>query len=194
MVGERDFEAGAGPRQHHELAAELVAQRLHEQQAERAQPAQREPRRQADAVVDTEGTWTWQVRAFCDDWATWLHNAEIKIPARADVDLMKLASEMVIDAVVPGDADREGGEPERERDDAEAAAQAEAEKDEAMIADAERTLAEARAEAATARLRGRGKPAQDAAATAARTHASGRIDPSRMPPIESRRTRESSAA
>ncbi|MDP3208532.1 MAG: DUF3416 domain-containing protein, partial [Rhodoglobus sp.] len=28
------------------------------------------------------------VEAFADDWATWLHNAELKIPARVDVDLM----------------------------------------------------------------------------------------------------------
>ena len=52
---------------------------------------------QADAVVDTEGTWTWQVRAFCDDWATWLHNAEIKIPARADVDLMVTMGRLLLE-------------------------------------------------------------------------------------------------
>lgn len=43
---------------------------------------------QADVLVDAEGEWTWKVRAYADDWATWLHNAEIKIPARVDVDLM----------------------------------------------------------------------------------------------------------
>jgi starch synthase (maltosyl-transferring) len=42
----------------------------------------------ASVVLPTEGTWTWRVRAFADEWATWLHNAEIKIPARIDVDLM----------------------------------------------------------------------------------------------------------
>ena len=41
-----------------------------------------------EALLATEGDWTWRVRAFGDDWATWLHNAEIKIPARVDVDLM----------------------------------------------------------------------------------------------------------
>ncbi|UDF14720.1 alpha-1,4-glucan--maltose-1-phosphate maltosyltransferase [Antiquaquibacter oligotrophicus] len=41
-----------------------------------------------EAKLDSEGQWTWRVRAFGDDWATWLHNAEIKIPARVDVELM----------------------------------------------------------------------------------------------------------
>lgn len=40
------------------------------------------------AVVDLQGEWSWVVRAFSDDWATWLHNAEIKIPAGVDEQLM----------------------------------------------------------------------------------------------------------
>ncbi len=40
------------------------------------------------AQVPTEGLWMWRVRAFTDEWATWFHNAEIKIPAGQDVDLM----------------------------------------------------------------------------------------------------------
>ncbi|WP_411699431.1 alpha-1,4-glucan--maltose-1-phosphate maltosyltransferase [Conyzicola sp.] len=40
------------------------------------------------AQVDAAGTWTYRVEAYSDDWATWLHNAEIKIPAGIDVDLM----------------------------------------------------------------------------------------------------------
>ncbi|MFM9876824.1 MAG: maltotransferase domain-containing protein, partial [Rhodoglobus sp.] len=52
---------------------------------------------QAEAVVDAEGAWTWQVRAFTDDWATWLHNAEIKIPARADVDLMVTMGRLLLE-------------------------------------------------------------------------------------------------
>ncbi len=43
---------------------------------------------QAHVQLTTEGEWSWLVRAFSDDWATWLHNAELKIPARVDVDLM----------------------------------------------------------------------------------------------------------
>ena len=42
----------------------------------------------AEVVLPTEGLWSWRVRAFADEWATWLHNAEIKIPARIDVPLM----------------------------------------------------------------------------------------------------------
>ena len=42
----------------------------------------------ADAQVLTEGLWMWRVRAFTDEWATWFHNAEIKIPAAQDVELM----------------------------------------------------------------------------------------------------------
>jgi len=40
------------------------------------------------AQVDREGTWIYRIEAFSDDWATWLHNAEIKVPAGIDVDLM----------------------------------------------------------------------------------------------------------
>jgi starch synthase (maltosyl-transferring) len=51
----------------------------------------------ADALLDIEGTWTWKVRAFADDWATWLHNAEIKIPAGVDVDLMVLMGRQLLE-------------------------------------------------------------------------------------------------
>jgi starch synthase (maltosyl-transferring) len=40
------------------------------------------------AALDVEGTWTWSIRAFTDDWATWLHTAEIKVPAKIDVELV----------------------------------------------------------------------------------------------------------
>jgi starch synthase (maltosyl-transferring) len=40
------------------------------------------------AKLDVEGTWTWRVRAFADDWATWHHNAELKVPAGVDVEVM----------------------------------------------------------------------------------------------------------
>jgi len=42
----------------------------------------------ADAMVTAEGLHSWRVRAWVDDWATWLHNAELKIPAGVDVALM----------------------------------------------------------------------------------------------------------
>jgi starch synthase (maltosyl-transferring) len=38
--------------------------------------------------VDVEGDYTFRVRAFADDWATWQHAAEIKVPAGIDVELM----------------------------------------------------------------------------------------------------------
>ncbi|MCU1508119.1 MAG: putative glycosidase [Glaciihabitans sp.] len=40
------------------------------------------------AQLTVVGRWTWHIRAWSDDWATWLHNAEIKIPAGQDVELM----------------------------------------------------------------------------------------------------------
>jgi len=40
------------------------------------------------ALVDTPGAWTYRVEAYTDDWATWLHNAEIKVPAGIDLDVM----------------------------------------------------------------------------------------------------------
>jgi starch synthase (maltosyl-transferring) len=43
---------------------------------------------QADVLIDVQGGWLFSVQAWVDDWATWLHNAEIKIPAGVDVKLM----------------------------------------------------------------------------------------------------------
>ena len=41
----------------------------------------------ADVRVDREGDWTYSIRAWADDWATWLHQASIKVPAGQDVEL-----------------------------------------------------------------------------------------------------------
>ena len=35
---------------------------------------------------DDRGAWTFRVEGWCDPWGTWLHNAEIKLPAGVDVD------------------------------------------------------------------------------------------------------------
>jgi starch synthase (maltosyl-transferring) len=43
---------------------------------------------EVDVQVPTVGEWTYQVHAYSDDWASWLHNAEIKVPAGIDVELM----------------------------------------------------------------------------------------------------------
>jgi starch synthase (maltosyl-transferring) len=40
------------------------------------------------AQLPTVGTWHFQVQAYGDDWATWLHNADIKIPLGQDVELV----------------------------------------------------------------------------------------------------------
>ncbi|GAA2081700.1 alpha-1,4-glucan--maltose-1-phosphate maltosyltransferase [Pseudolysinimonas kribbensis] len=38
--------------------------------------------------IDTAGSWRYQVHAASDDWASWLHDADIKIPAGQDVELV----------------------------------------------------------------------------------------------------------
>jgi len=40
-----------------------------------------------NALVDEAGSWTFHFRAWSDDWGTWRHNADIKIPAGLDVEL-----------------------------------------------------------------------------------------------------------
>ena len=42
----------------------------------------------AEVVADAEGDWTFHVEAWSDPMGTWLHDAEIKIPAGLDVELM----------------------------------------------------------------------------------------------------------
>ncbi|TFD16548.1 maltotransferase domain-containing protein [Cryobacterium sp. TMT2-23] len=40
--------------------------------------------------LGSQGRWQYRVRAYADDWATWQHNASLKIPAGVDVELMYL--------------------------------------------------------------------------------------------------------
>jgi starch synthase (maltosyl-transferring) len=42
----------------------------------------------ANVLLAQTGEWRYRVRAWTDDWATWLHNAGIKIPAGIDVELV----------------------------------------------------------------------------------------------------------
>ena len=42
----------------------------------------------AEVRLDIQGTWTYRIRSFADDWATWLHAAEIKTAAGVDSELM----------------------------------------------------------------------------------------------------------
>ena len=37
---------------------------------------------------DAEGAWTFRVEGWSDPWHTWLHNAEAKLPAGVDVELV----------------------------------------------------------------------------------------------------------
>ena len=57
------------------------------------------------AQLDTEGAWTWHIEAFGDDYATWRHNAEIKIPAGIDVELMLEEGARVMDRASESVAD-----------------------------------------------------------------------------------------
>jgi starch synthase (maltosyl-transferring) len=40
--------------------------------------------------LDAAGAWTFRVEGWSDPWATWLHNAEAKLPAGVDIDLVCL--------------------------------------------------------------------------------------------------------
>jgi starch synthase (maltosyl-transferring) len=42
----------------------------------------------ATVTLDTEGAWTFRVEGWSDPWETWVHTAEIKIPAGIDVNLV----------------------------------------------------------------------------------------------------------
>ncbi|GAB3035933.1 alpha-1,4-glucan--maltose-1-phosphate maltosyltransferase [Parafrigoribacterium mesophilum] len=41
-----------------------------------------------EVLLETTGLWQFQVQAWVDEWATWLHDATLKIPAGVDVALM----------------------------------------------------------------------------------------------------------
>lgn len=42
---------------------------------------------QAPVRLEAQGLWQFSVRAWTDDWATWLHAAQLKVPAGVDVQL-----------------------------------------------------------------------------------------------------------
>ncbi|CAN5382793.1 alpha-1,4-glucan--maltose-1-phosphate maltosyltransferase [soil metagenome] len=41
-----------------------------------------------EVLIDQPGAWTFQIRAASDDWASWLHTADIKVAAGQDVELV----------------------------------------------------------------------------------------------------------
>lgn len=43
---------------------------------------------QTHVQLGRQGTWRYRVKAYADAWATWHHNASVKIPAGIDVELM----------------------------------------------------------------------------------------------------------
>ncbi|MCU1545676.1 MAG: alpha,4-glucan--maltose-phosphate maltosyltransferase, partial [Homoserinimonas sp.] len=58
-----------------------------------------------EVLLDIPGHWSWSVQAWNHDWATWLHTAQIKLPASIDVDLvLTMGSEILARAasVDPG--------------------------------------------------------------------------------------------
>ncbi len=45
---------------------------------------------ETEVLLGSQGRWEYRVRAYADEWATWHHNASVKIPAGIDVELMFL--------------------------------------------------------------------------------------------------------
>jgi starch synthase (maltosyl-transferring) len=43
---------------------------------------------QTSVQLEKTGTWRFRVQAWSDDWASWLHNADIKVPLGQDVELV----------------------------------------------------------------------------------------------------------
>ena len=41
-----------------------------------------------EVAMNTTGDWSWMVRAWSDDWASWLHIAKVKLAAEQDVELV----------------------------------------------------------------------------------------------------------
>jgi len=56
----------------------------------------------AEVSADREGAWTFSVEGWSDPIATWRHNAEIKIPAEIDVELMFAEGVLLLERVRDG--------------------------------------------------------------------------------------------
>ena len=54
----------------------------------------------AEVSADREGAWTFSVEGWSDPIATWRHNAEIKIPAEIDVELMFTEGRLLLERVL----------------------------------------------------------------------------------------------
>jgi starch synthase (maltosyl-transferring) len=62
--------------------------------------------------VEAEGMWRFQVKAYADEYATWLHDAAVKIPAGVDVELMLTTGAGLLERAK---ADKRHGTAERRR-------------------------------------------------------------------------------
>ncbi len=56
----------------------------------------------AEVAADSPGPWTFEIEAWSDPVATWRHNAEIKIPAGIDVELMFLEGALLLERAAAG--------------------------------------------------------------------------------------------
>jgi starch synthase (maltosyl-transferring) len=56
----------------------------------------------AEVAADAPGAWSFEIEAWSDPIATWRHNAEIKIPAGIDVELMFLEGALLLERVAAG--------------------------------------------------------------------------------------------
>lgn len=61
-----------------------------------------------EVVADAEGLWSYRVEGWSDPWATWVHDASIKIPADIDASLMRAEGALVLDRAA-ADPDRDEG-------------------------------------------------------------------------------------
>ena len=65
-------------------------------------------RYEASVTPDSEGAWTFRIESWSDPYATWRHDAEIKIPAEIDVELMFTEGDLILQRAleaVPGDSE-----------------------------------------------------------------------------------------
>ncbi len=51
----------------------------------------------ADVLITRTGGWSFRIRAAADDWASWLHTADIKIEAGQDVELVFAMGAAILD-------------------------------------------------------------------------------------------------
>ena len=57
---------------------------------------------EAEVAADREGAWSFRVEGWSDPYGTWRHNAEIKVPAGIDVDLMFAEGSAFFDRAAAG--------------------------------------------------------------------------------------------